>query len=82
MTREAALAAVASEGLTLKRSQGSSSTPFAGVYRVGHGPRCFLAKAYHAGERVTLGCFKVEEEAALEIARFRRQHELEQDRPL
>ena len=80
MTSEEALQTAAREGLTLTRSTtAAQSTPFKGVSKMGDaGPRCYLAKAKgHSGLRVSLGCFKSAEEAALEIARFLRREVLQ-----
>jgi hypothetical protein len=78
MTSEEALQTAAREGLTLTRSTtAAQSTHFKGVCKMGDGPRCYLAKAKgHDGLRISLGCFKSAEEAALEIARFHRREVL------
>ena len=44
MTSEEALRAAEREGLTLMRTQSNASTPYVGVYKMGDGPRCYLAK--------------------------------------
>ena len=74
MTSEEALRAAEREGLTLMRTQSNASTPYVGVYKMGDGPRCYLAKVQRAGKRAALGSFEVVEEAALEVARFYRLH--------
>ena len=83
MSREAALEAARVEGLTLAPAIRAGSTPFRGVYKVGNGPRCFLARMYTnrgegqnaEGARPTrgdnVGCFHSAEEAALALARQR-----------
>ena len=71
MSSEDALRAAASEGLTLAPAN-AGSTPFRGVYKVGRGARSFLGRVHHDGKKVSLGCFKTAEEAALEVARYRR----------
>ena len=75
MTNDDALRAAADEGLTLPPAREGSSTRFRGVYKVGNGPRSFVAKVHDASKvtgrrRFSLGCFKCAEEAALEVARF------------
>ena len=74
MTSEEALRAAEREGLTLKRTQSNASTPYVGVYKMGDGPRCYLAKVHREGQRTSLGSFGVMEQAALEIARFYHRH--------
>lgn len=71
LTSEEALQAAAREGLTLRPAKAKTSSPYFGVYRIGNGPRSYLAKAYdYKGQRFNLGCFHTAEEAALELARF------------
>ena len=73
MTKEEAEQTAADEGLTLKLREGQGSKSFANVFELGRkGPRRFIARLHHAGQRRMLGCFKTGEEAALEVARFYR----------
>jgi len=69
LTREAALQAAAAEGLVLLPAGSDSSTPYRHVYKVGKGPRCFLARVHAGGKKHPLGCFHTAEEAALVVAR-------------
>ena len=81
MTSEEALRTAASEGLTLlpAKREGKGSTPYRGVYRLGDGPRSFLGRLHTDGKKYSLGCFFTAEEAALELARFRRKLEHESE---
>mmetsp|Transcript_35955 Transcript_35955/g.71550 ORF Transcript_35955/g.71550 Transcript_35955/m.71550 type:complete len:84 (+) Transcript_35955:83-334(+) len=83
MTREEALHAAESEGLELKLTKIGGSTPYSNVYKMSNGrlPRSFLAKVNHFGKRMTLGCFKTAEEAALEVARASQAAVLPERRP-
>lgn len=77
MSNADALRTAKREKLKLRPSKEGCSTPFRGVFRCrasGSAPRNFIAKAHHKGKRFSLGCFSCAEEAALELARFYRQH--------
>jgi hypothetical protein len=73
MTAEEALRAAANEGLVLVKNSRPSSSPYKNVYRVGNGPRCYLARwqpGPSEGSRESLGCYATPEEAALALARY------------
>jgi len=80
LTGEEELQVAAREGLTLRPAREGLSSPYFHVYRIGTGPRAYLAKAFDdKGQRFNLGCFHTAEEAALERARFQ---ELQRGREL
>jgi len=68
MTAEEALRQAEAEGLTLLRSE-SSSTGYKNVFLRSHKTKPYQAQVRRGGEKVTLGTFATVEEAALVLAR-------------
>jgi len=68
LTAEEALRQAEAEGLTLLRSE-SSSTGYKNVFLSSHKTKPYQAKVRRGGKQVSLGCFATAEEAALVFAR-------------
>ena len=70
LTAEEALRQAEAEGLTLRRSESSSSTGYKGVsFNSSSKSSPYQARVQRGGKKVTIGYFATAEEAALVVAR-------------